>query len=85
MKRGSRNKDQERSQYDFYEGVGGKYAARSNIVILSPELAEIFPDSEAVNEALRTLLRLSERRAMKARKRPRKAARGKPASRSRPK
>ena len=49
--------------YDFTEGVRGKYAARyaagTNIVILSPELAELFPDSQAVNEALRTLVRIS--------------------------
>ena len=49
--------------YDFSDGVRGKYAARyaegTNVVVLSPDLAEIFPDSEAVNEALRTLVRVS--------------------------
>jgi hypothetical protein len=48
---------------DFSGGVRGKYAARyaesTNIVVLSPEVAEVFPNSEAVNEALRTLVRLS--------------------------
>jgi len=48
---------------DFSGGVRGKYAARyaesSNIVVLSPEVAAVFPNSEAVNEALRTLVRLS--------------------------
>lgn len=48
---------------DFSGGVRGKYAARyaagTNLVLLSPDVAEIFPDSEAVNEALRTLVRLS--------------------------
>ena len=48
---------------DFSGGVRGKYAARyaagTNLVLLSPEVAEIFPDSTAVNEALRTLVRLS--------------------------
>ena len=49
--------------YDFSSGVRGKYAARyaedTNIVVLSPDVAEIFPDSQAVNEALRTLVRIS--------------------------
>lgn len=48
---------------DFSGGVRGKYAARyaagTNLVLLSPDVAEIFPDSDAVNEALRTLVRLS--------------------------
>ena len=60
--------------YDFSEGVRGKYAARfaagTNVVVLSPDVAEIFPDSEAVNEALRTLVRISGKtvRASSARK-----------------
>jgi hypothetical protein len=53
--------------YDFSDGVRGKYAARfaegSNVVVLSPDVAEIFPDSEAVNEALRTLVRISGKTA----------------------
>lgn len=48
---------------DFSGGVRGKYAARyaesTNIVVLSPDVAEVFPNSEAVNEALRTLVRIS--------------------------
>ena len=50
-------------EIDFSGGVRGKYAARyaesSNIVVLSPDVAEVFPNSDAVNEALRTLVRLS--------------------------
>jgi hypothetical protein len=64
---------------DFSGGVRGKYAARyaesTNIVVLSPDVAEVFPNSEAVNEALRTLVRLSGKtarlpavRAVKARR-----------------
>jgi len=49
--------------YDFSSGVRGKYAVRyaegTNVVVLSPDVAEIFPDSQAVNEALRTLVRIS--------------------------
>lgn len=48
---------------DFSGGVRGEYAARyaesTNLVALSPDVAEIFPDSIAVNEALRTLVRIS--------------------------
>jgi hypothetical protein len=53
--------------YDFSKGVRGKYAARyaegTNVIVLTPDLAEIFPDSQAVNEALRTLVRISGKTA----------------------
>ena len=43
--------------------VRGKYAARyakaSNIVVIDPALTKAFPNSEAVNEALRGLLALA--------------------------
>lgn len=46
------------------KGVRGKYfeAYRkgSNVVLLSPDIARAFPDSNAVNEALRALLQLTE-------------------------
>ncbi len=46
---------------DFETLVRGKYAQRvresSNIVVLEPELAKAFPNSRAVNTALRKLLR----------------------------
>ena len=49
--------------YDFRGGVRGKYArdyARSeNLRILAPDLLDVFPDSESVNEALRTLVRIT--------------------------
>ena len=38
-------------------GVRGKYASRyqqgTNIVVIEPDLHQLFPDSEAVNRALR--------------------------------
>ena len=62
-KSGSRKKQPEVPDYDFSKGVRGKYAARfaagTNVVVLSPDVAEVFHDSEAVNEALRTLVRIS--------------------------
>jgi hypothetical protein len=42
----------------------GKYAARvraaSNVVILDPDVAEAFPNAQAVNSALRALLELAK-------------------------
>lgn len=57
-------------EYDFSQGVRGKYAERyaagSNIVVLSEDVAEIFPDSESVNEALRMLAKIIRQQAKKA-------------------
>jgi hypothetical protein len=56
-----------RAEYDFSGGVRGKYAARfargTNIVILEPDVAERFPDSKAVNDALRALAAVADRKA----------------------
>lgn len=50
-------------EYDFTAGTRGKYVDRfekgSNIVVLSPDVAEVFNDSESVNEALRTLIKIT--------------------------
>lgn len=50
-------------EYDFRGGVRGKYARdfgrNRNLRILAPDLLEVFPDSESVNEALRTLIRVT--------------------------
>jgi hypothetical protein len=55
-----------RAEYDFSNGVRGKYAKRfkegTNIVVLAPEVAEIFPDSAAVNDALMALVQIAKRR-----------------------
>jgi hypothetical protein len=46
-------------EYDFSRGVRGKYSARlakgSNVVVLDRDVQRIFPDSAAVNAALRAL------------------------------
>jgi len=51
--------------YDFSQGVRGKYVQRfaqgSNVVVLAPDVAEIFPDSESVNTALRLLVEVAGR------------------------
>jgi len=50
-------------EYDFTDGVRGKYAEAytegSNLVLLAPDVASAFPNAEAVNEALRTLIALA--------------------------
>ena len=48
-----------KSEYDFSRGIRGKYARRyaqgANLVVLAPDVAEVFPDSESVNASLRAL------------------------------
>ena len=70
MKRGKQtNRDELRAEYklsDFPEGfVRGKYASRlrksSNIVVLRPEVAEAFPNEEAVNKALLSLIDVAQK------------------------
>ena len=52
-----------RPEYDFSKGVRGKYYARfrqgTNLVLLEPDLARVFKDSAAVNDALRALVKLA--------------------------
>lgn len=63
------DKDEVRAEYkrsDFPEGlVRGKYAKRlresSNIVVLQPSVAEAFPNEEAVNNALLSLIELAKK------------------------
>jgi hypothetical protein len=80
MKKSSRRTtDDLRAEYDLASlgpGVRGKYAGRlkgTTLVALQPEVAEAFPTSEAVNEALRAVLRATTvvRRSTSARKRAR--------------
>ena len=69
-KRGTMNKEPDKPdmlpEYDFSKGVRGKYARRyhqgSNIVVLEPDVAARFPNSEAVNQALRSLAKLQDDR-----------------------
>jgi len=60
-------KDELRPEYrreDLGEGVRGKYyqayTKGTNLVLLSPDVAAAFPTAEAVNEALRLLLKLAQ-------------------------
>ncbi len=44
-------------EYDFSRGVRGKYTKRyaegTNVVVVDPDVAELFPDRDSVNDALR--------------------------------
>ena len=52
-------------QEDLREGVRGKYyeeyMAGTNLVLLSPDVAEVFSDEESVNEVLRVLIKAARK------------------------
>ncbi len=70
MKRQSRaeSSDELRSEYDLKNllkhGVVGKYAKRyrkgTNLVLLDPQVVHAFPNDDAINEALRLVIRLTK-------------------------
>jgi hypothetical protein len=55
------------AEYDFSKGVRGKYAQRyaqgTNVVVIDPDVAAYFPDHEAVNDSLRSLIAIIRRQA----------------------
>mgnify|MGYP001117344065 CR=1 FL=1 len=64
---GQSAEDELRPEYDLSQlrgGVRGKYAQRykqgTNLVLLDPDVADAFPTEDAVNEALRMLMRIAE-------------------------
>jgi len=69
-------KDELRPEYkrsDFPGGlVRGKYAKRlkeaSNVVVLKPEVAQAFPNEEAVNNALLSLINIAQKTARPTRR-----------------
>lgn len=59
--------DELRSEYDLSKlknPVRGKYSARyregTNLVRLEPDVAQVFQNSESVNEALRLLIKVAK-------------------------
>jgi hypothetical protein len=69
-----KGKDELRREYDLSKlggGVRGKYAARyrkgTNLVLLSPDVAEYFPDERSVNAALRHLIHVAKSSVSRAR------------------
>ena len=61
----SKEMRQEYRREDRGEGVRGKYLeayrAGTNLVLLSPEVAKVFPAEELVNEALRHLIEVAQK------------------------
>jgi len=60
--------DELRPEYDFGKmkgGVRGKYVERyqagTNLVLLDPDVAQAFPTSDSVNDALRLLMQIAQR------------------------
>jgi hypothetical protein len=95
MKKAPTNKrvDELRPEYDLSKlkgGVRGKYYERAragtNLVLIEPDLANVFPDTESVNRALRLLADTAEAAAGPTRRVPRapnkrlKRTTGKPAA-----
>ncbi|MBI4745377.1 MAG: hypothetical protein HY786_02250 [Deltaproteobacteria bacterium] len=62
-------KDELRAEYKRSDFPGplvrGKYAKRmsesSNVIVLKPEVSEVFPNEEAVNAALLSLIKLAKK------------------------
>ena len=78
MKKASakRMSDDLRPEYDLSQlkgGVRGKYyrqaTAGTNLVLIEPELASVFPDTESVNRALKLLVDTAEAAAAPSRRR----------------
>jgi hypothetical protein len=76
MRKENRKNDEMRNHYDFSGGIRGKHARRydegTNVVMLDPDVARLFPNGEAVNETLRAvaeIVNIQERRRHRANKR----------------
>ena len=72
MKKAPEKNDEMLREYDFSKGIRGKYARRyaqgSNVVVLEPDVAKVFPNAKAVNSSLRSLAEIMRRRKSLAEK-----------------
>ena len=63
LKNSPESAEEMRDEYDFSGGVRGKfyneYVKGTNVVLLDADVAEVFRDSETVNQALRTLITIA--------------------------
>jgi len=75
------NRDTMRPEYDFSKAVRGvtaaRYAQGANVIVIDPEVLDVFPDSAAVNATLRALAPV-----LRQQRRPRHRAMRPPAHRS---
>jgi hypothetical protein len=57
--------DEMRPHYDFSGAVRGKHAKRyaegTNVVLLAPDVAQVFKNADDVNRALRSLIEVADR------------------------
>ncbi|MBE9200385.1 MULTISPECIES: hypothetical protein [unclassified Nodularia (in: cyanobacteria)] len=60
--------DELRPEYGFAQMKGGirskyveRYRTGTNLVLLDPDVAQAFPNDEAVNDALRLLIQVAQR------------------------
>lgn len=60
--------DEMRPEYDFSDGVRGKYyeayKQATHVVVLDPDIAAVFRDSASMNEALRLLTKIARLTAL---------------------
>ena len=56
--------------YDFSKGKRGKYAKQyasgTNLIALAPDVAKVFKDTEAINEILRALAKITSHKKKQA-------------------
>jgi len=69
------DRDTMRKEYDFSGAVRGvtaiRYVQGSNVVVIDPEVLDVFPDALAVNETLRALAPvLRQQRGSRTHKKP---------------
>jgi hypothetical protein len=71
-----------RDHYDFSGGVRGKYAKQyaegTNVVVLDPDVADVFRDRQSVNETLRAVARIIDLQSRKGRGLTRRSSRPRP-------
>ena len=80
------DRDTMRPEYDFTGATRGvtakRYAQGTNVVAVDPNVRDVFPDSGAVNEALRALAPLLREQRSGRRSRTKRSSRPRPKTRS---
>jgi hypothetical protein len=69
-------------EYDFSNAVRGTYYERyrqgTNVVLLDPDVADVFPNATAVNDALRMLVAVADAKAFRRQERTRRPNKAQP-------
>jgi hypothetical protein len=69
-------------EYDFSNAVRGKYYERyrqgTNVVLLDPDVADVFPNATAVNDALRMLVAVADAQAFRRQERTKRLNKAQP-------